>query len=529
MLKIFLRLYIFLLLPITIFALLPTNPIIYFGNKLLEKHFDHEFSSVYQLVNAELGEQAESQWNDSIDKLAPYFPNGLFLKPVEQWKFKKDERARLYEQGFILKRKAPMALFYRVRDTDKVLRFNLFLPDDDFQILEKQTRGIRHFVNKSVLESPNVEQNFRALKPLFKIPLSLKRLHDFPPDGVIAKGLREDEIYYDRSEDDPLYIYFRGENINTSKNPYVIVAGPLNNSRQLQMFYDYAQFLVPALLIAIGTFLWLYTLMRELRTMNKGAKRFGRGDLDARVKLSRFSTLHRLSTSFNGMASKIQQLVNGHRDLTNAVSHELKTPLSRLRFALQMQQESSNKADKQKYTNKIQDNISELEELINELLNYARLDRNGHMLKIQKHNLSDWLTTEVSCLAEYHPELSIQLTFDKSANQTVSFDQSLMDKVLNNLLNNACRHAHKTISISARIEDNNVLLTIEDDGPGIDERFKEQLFQPFFRADNSRQRNTGGSGLGLAISQKIMKLHHGSISYHKSKLGGAKFLITWPM
>jgi signal transduction histidine kinase len=81
------------------------------------------------------------------------------------------------------------------------------------------------------------------------------------------------------------------------------------------------------------------------------------------------------------MASKVQQLVNGHRDLTNAVSHELKTPLSRLRFALQMQQGSSSKVDKQKYTDKIQDNIGELESLINELLDYARLDRDGNLLK----------------------------------------------------------------------------------------------------------------------------------------------------
>ena len=522
MMRIFLRLYLLVLLPLTLVYLLPVNPVRYFGDKLLEKGFDHEYSSAYVLINRKLGDSPQSTWAEQVQKLEQYFPLGLSLKPLKEWKIKASDEKRLLSQGFILQRQSHFALLYRMRDTQLVLKIGLNDANREFNLTEKQTRGIRHLVNEAIFSGGDPMDNFKKITPFFKVPLTLKKVSDFEVDSIILKGLKKHDMYYNPKERDPSYIYFLSKN-----KKYIIVAGPLTNSQKLENYYNYAQLVIPAILIALGALVWLYTFLRELKVMNKASQEFGRGDLSTRSKLSSYSTLHSQSDAFNSMAGQVQKLINGHRDLTNAVSHELKTPLSRLRFALQMQQEATTVKDQEKYTAKIDNNIDELESLINELLSYARLDRREKLLTRSPHHYGQWLNMTIQQVKDYQPDINIQLKLDKSADTMMLFDPSLMEKILNNLLNNAIRHCHQKIIISSEVTKNTVRLLVEDDGEGINEENQKQLFRPFFRIDKSRQRKTGGSGMGLALSKKMIELHGGTIEYQTSKWGGAGFLLVW--
>ena len=520
MIRIFLRLYFLILLPLTLVYLLPINPINYFGGKMLESHFDHEYSSTYELINNKLSDTPEDTWAEQAKELAPHFPLGIGIKPLKKWKLKQAEEQRLMSQGYILQRKPDLALFYRIRDTQKVLKFGL--NDRGFSLTEQQTRGIRYLVNEVIFSEGSPEENFKKIKPFFKVPVELKLSSSFAPDSNVIEGLKKHDIYYNKDKRDPTYIYFISDN-----KKYIVIAGPLRNSQKLESFFNYMQIIVPAILIALGALIWLYTFLRELKVMNRASKAFGQGDLSTRSQLSRYSTLHSQSHAFNSMAEQVQKLVNGHKDLTNAVSHELKTPLSRLRFALQMQQEASTPKDQQKYTAKIDENIDELESLINELLSYARLDRSKALLTRSSQHYANWLRATIKQLKDYQPDIDIQLNLDKSTETKLVFDSSLMEKILNNLLSNAIRHCHHRICISSEIKQKTVTLLVEDDGKGIDKSYHKQLFQPFFRLDKSRQRKTGGSGMGLALSKKMIALHGGTIKYQKSQWGGSGFLLTW--
>ena len=167
MMRIFLRLYLLILLPLTLVYLLPINPVNYFGGKLLEKHFDHEYSSAYELINNKLGDSPQSTWAEQIKQLEQHFPLGLALKSLKEWKLKDSDEQRLLSQGYILQRKTHLTLFYRVRDTQLVLKIGLNDANREFNLTEQQTRGIRYLVNDVIFSGSEPEDNFNKIKPFF--------------------------------------------------------------------------------------------------------------------------------------------------------------------------------------------------------------------------------------------------------------------------------------------------------------------------------------------------------------------------
>jgi signal transduction histidine kinase len=152
--------------------------------------------------------------------------------------------------------------------------------------------------------------------------------------------------------------------ILSSNNKYVITVKNPDSRSIYRQYYKYLSFAIIAILLAFGAFLWLYLFKKELKILNHAAKSLGNGELDTRIQLSKNSSLFPISDSFNDMASRIQSLLNGHRDLTNAVSHEFKTPLSRLHFAVEMQETSKTEEERHFYTSKVKQNIASLEELV---------------------------------------------------------------------------------------------------------------------------------------------------------------------
>jgi signal transduction histidine kinase len=133
--------------------------------------------------------------------------------------------------------------------------------------------------------------------------------------------------------------------------------------------------------LAIALFFWAYPLWRDIRALASLTDTLGEGSMESRLQLPRRSALYALSQQFNAMAERIQQLINGHRDLTNAVSHELRTPLARMRFGLEMLEQNASTGKNQRYMKGLYQDIDELEELVGQLLTYARFERNAPMGK----------------------------------------------------------------------------------------------------------------------------------------------------
>jgi signal transduction histidine kinase len=232
---------------------------------------------------------------------------------------------------------------------------------------------------------------------------------------------------------------------------------------------------------------------------------------------------------FNDMAGRIQRLIRSHKELSHAVSHELRTPIARIRFAMEMTRELPDSDKRENYFEAMNENIEELDGLVDELLTYARFDREEPKLDFEPTQI-EGLTREVVARFEM---TETNLVFNVVASSSVPIiadcDQDGVARVLDNLLRNAIRYAKKEVVVTVKESNGVVNIAVADDGPGVPQANWESLFDPFVRLDKSRDRNSGGIGLGLAIVRRYMEWHNGSVTIADADLGGAKFTLSWPL
>ncbi|WP_372880932.1 cache domain-containing protein [Psychromonas sp.] len=214
------------------------------------------------------------------------------------------------------------------------------------------------------------------------------------------------------------------------------------------------------------------------------------------------------------------------KELINAVSHELRTPIARLRFGVEMMQSSPSQTEEDSYLTGVQQDIDELEDLVSELLTYARFDRNVSDLQMQSLAIAPWLE---NVLADLATEVSahLQHDFQIEPNAQAYFEPKYLRRVVSNLVHNAAKYGNGQVFVTLEQRDKVYLLHVDDDGPGIPDADRERVFEPFARLDSSRNRESGGYGLGLAIVKRMVDAHHGSVAITTSPLGGCRFTIRW--
>jgi two-component system sensor histidine kinase RstB len=260
------------------------------------------------------------------------------------------------------------------------------------------------------------------------------------------------------------------------------------------------------------------------------ATRIASGRLDTRVKVEGDDFLARLGMALNGMASRVQSLLQSQQDMIRAVSHELRTPVARLRFAAQMMEDMSDDPALLKQLEGMDGDITELDGLVDEILTYARLGS-------QVDSGAGIVTRMIDCrtLAEQVIETlgplnaERRLVLEPGEPVEVAGDPRYLQRALQNLVANACRHAVDEVLICMHAEPGLVRIDVEDDGPGIPQEVRSHIFTPFARLDDSRTRSSGGYGLGLSIVHKIMRWHGGSVVVDSSqRLGGARFSLLLP-
>lgn len=296
-----------------------------------------------------------------------------------------------------------------------------------------------------------------------------------------------------------------------------------------------------AIVLALGVLAAIYGLVllfvqtyeRRLRNVETMAERIARGELDARVKNvnSGGDATERLSTAFNAMADHIQRLMLVQKEMIHAVSHELRTPVARIRFGVQMIEDCPDPAALRKQVQGIDSDIQELDELIDEILTYARLEQGGPILSFQDANLSDIIHQVVDEQSRGKPSLDLTAEFESSSDEWLEteVEPRYIHRSIQNLVGNATRYASSKVTVSCVCDKDTCRVDVEDDGPGIPEDQWESVFTPFARLDDSRTRSSGGYGLGLSIVRRILYWHGGQAFLGRSEtLGGAKFSLVWP-
>ena len=264
---------------------------------------------------------------------------------------------------------------------------------------------------------------------------------------------------------------------------------------------------------------------RELRKVERASQALAVGELSARVDLAGGPSTE-LAEQFNEMAERIEHLMRSRQELVQAVSHELGSPLSRLRFHIELLS-SGPKESRDERLAAITRELDALDELVAELLSYVQSDELelervefdpirglADLAELARLENPDDRTIDVDCVLPDHA--------------SVLADQRLFLRAIENLLRNAVRHAGNRVQLVLTDDEDHIRVSVHDDGPGIPEALREKAVTPFVRVEADRSRTTGGVGLGLAIVSRIMDRHGGRLEIDDSPLGGAKVATLWP-
>ena len=308
------------------------------------------------------------------------------------------------------------------------------------------------------------------------------------------------------------------------RSHYVLAVGPvpyLYYLHQMRLL-DLALLGFIAISLAFPVFIWMRPHWQDMLKLESAAQRFGEGHLTERIHFDSGSSFDRLGIAFNQMADNINALIASKKQLIDGIAHELRTPLVRLRYRREMS-ENLTGAESQALNR----DIGQLEALIEELLTYARLDRPQTELHLSTPDLPVWLQTHINDVQSVNPQRKLLTAITPGAYGAL--DMRLMERVLDNLMNNAMRYSETTLRIGLDLQGSQAILCVEDDGPGIEPAEREKVFEPFVRLDPSRDRATGGCGLGLAIVRSIAQAMGGSVRCEASELGGARFVFSWPI
>jgi len=267
--------------------------------------------------------------------------------------------------------------------------------------------------------------------------------------------------------------------------------------------------------IAAGAYPVVRSITGRLERLRSRVDALGAGDLSVRVKVEGRDEVAALAHSFNGAAQRLEKLVNTQSQMLASASHELRSPLARMRMAIELLRTDNSPELQKQLTN----DIKELDELIGEILLASRLDA---LEQVEQREPVDLL----ALLAE---EASRTGASANGTPVTISGNVRLLRHMLRNLLENAHRYSDGSdVEASIKTEQpGRVTLCVEDRGPGIPEDERERVFEPFYRARGTRE--TGeGVGLGLALVQRIAEHHRGSVRCIGREGGGTRFEVVLP-
>ena len=261
-------------------------------------------------------------------------------------------------------------------------------------------------------------------------------------------------------------------------------------------------------------------LLRPLKTLQVGVAKVAAGDLEVHLPATTGDEFALLTGAFNAMVARVRDVVQAREQLLRDVSHELRSPLTRLKVALELLPPGN-------ATARMAEDVREMEAMISELLEMERL-RDGQGITRAPYDVALLVQQEVEALRGREPGARIAAS---PAHLLLDGDAGKVRLVVRNILENAVKFSGAAAqAVEASVEEQNeeAVLTFTDHGPGIPAADLPNIFEPFYRVDRSRSKASGGFGLGLSICKRIVEAHGGSIAAENRPTGGARFVVRLP-
>ena len=269
---------------------------------------------------------------------------------------------------------------------------------------------------------------------------------------------------------------------------------------------------VPAIIMVIISLIFLKNQTRPITNLARAAERFGKGENIEEFKPSGALEIRQAGHEFDKMRKRIERHLNQRTEMLSGISHDLRTPLTRMKLQLAFLKDKD-------AVDKLTDDINEMEKMLNE---YLQFTSSSYVEKDEMFNLSE-LIEEI--IKKYNNK---NISHNLIPRIYINGRKNLINRSLNNLIDNGLKYANK-VEISLTKKNTNLFIIIDDDGPGIPKKEHENVFKPFYKMDKGRNDSKSSVGLGLSIASDIIKSHGGNIMLEKSKFNGLRVKIFLPV
>ena len=269
---------------------------------------------------------------------------------------------------------------------------------------------------------------------------------------------------------------------------------------------------VPAIIMVIISLIFLKNQTRPITNLARAAERFGKGEDIEEFKPSGALEIRQAGHEFDKMRKRIERHLNQRTEMLSGISHDLRTPLTRMKLQLAFLKDKD-------AVDKLTDDINEMEKMLNE---YLQFTSSSYVEKDEMFNLSE-LIEEI--IKKYNNK---NISHNLIPRIYINGRKNLINRSLNNLIDNGLKYANK-VEISLNKKNSNLFIIIDDDGPGIPKKEHENVFKPFYKMDKGRNDSKSSVGLGLSIASDIIKSHGGNIMLEKSKFNGLRVKIFLPV
>lgn len=522
--SIFIRIYVGMLLAMVAIILLTSIATYYINKYRINEHIKHNYSGTFQLIGEGVarhqGEQRQ-QWLLAIEKLTDL----IFTQySASTGPLNKQALSQLSKDNFIF------SINYQLSEGQVYIR----LPNSKNYLATHLTDfgsslvRISAFLILNELGRHKNEQRLATLEKLramFNYPIQLKGLANLhlPSSNIrtIKKGNIAVILKNSARSKSSLIAY-----APLGNSPYALVLG------DIPIFEWFPLSLISALIIITlffmaGSVYWLVRpLEKRLAAVDKQIEQIGHDKSLSMPPAHNYDGIGKLSNTVNLMSARIHGLITAQDEMIRAISHELRTPATRIRFRLAMLESPQNSKENEQILG-IEKDLNELEKLIDEVLTFSKLKRQTPKLTIEKIQVDEFFKQLLNTSAIINNHITISLQHEVDA--CINADRRYLFRAIENLLINALKYSHQHIEIGVKITAKTQQLWIADDGVGIPNEQRINIFEPFKRIDSSRNRKSGGYGLGLAIVKQIAHWHQGDVSITDSEQGGAKIIFSWPV
>lgn len=283
-----------------------------------------------------------------------------------------------------------------------------------------------------------------------------------------------------------------------------------------------------AVVILISVFLWIPMvrhITKPMGRMTRAAEEIAKGKFDVTLRENRHDEIGRLSASINHMTSRLRGFVNGQKRFLRDVAHELGSPIARIQFGIGILEQHVDKENAERLAD-VSEDVAHMSNLVNELLSFSRAELSPEKIRVGPLELAP--IAEKAARREGIVAGGIILII--APGLRVTANQALLSRALANLIRNAVTYGGQAepVRIVAKKEKESVLIEVQDSGPGVPEALMDKIFEPFFRPETARDRETGGVGLGLSIVKTCMDACGGTVSARNLQPTGFSVTLTLP-